>query len=569
MKSLTKLLISTAITSAMAACGGGGSGGETPSGAVVATPTATPSPTPTPAPSPAPTPASAALIVPADTKLAWNFESSLQVTLTDPQGKLVTPITCKPSDATTVAVTTDCTKATLLRLGAQSIVVSGGTYSATLALQGVPQRTWSGQHGVASSFGAGSYNLIALSDGSTRSWGGNPFGVLGQNNGLTTSFSNLLVPILNSAGNAPLDQIYQISAGTVNAFALSEDGSVWGWGRNASCNLAQAVCGNPVLLPVRVRNTSNTGILTNVVQAEAGGGNQVALIDNGSVMTWGDYAGQGDSNSGNKNFPGLVKTPDGSAALSNIVSIAAGEAFSLALSKDGKVYAWGYDLSQGRLGSGTTFNTPSALANVVKKQDGSELTNITSISAGYNFSLALASDGSVWSWGDNSFAQLGQNTQSYSGVPYAVQIKAPLGTTGLLGNIVMVAAGGNHALALDKAGKVFAWGLATSGQLGDSANRTAGNQSLLPRAVVGTDGVSALSSVASISAGYDSNTVLQADGSVLMWGDNFRGVLGRGELAGAGVPNSPVPAAVVINAAKTPLKITSLAAYPNLLRHAR
>ena len=543
-----------ALVAAVTGCGGG-------AGPVAASPDAVPVPAPGSS-----LVAKASLVAPALGKFAWNIEAPITVALKDPQGVAVTPITCQSADTSAVAVTADCSKTTLMRLGNQNIIVSGGAYTATLALQGVPQRFWNGQHGVASSFGVGDFSLVVASDGTAMGWGGNPFGVLGQNNDLTTNFSSLPLSVLNAAGAAPLAQIYQVSAGSENAFALSEDGGVWGWGRNASCNLAQTNCGNSVLLPVRVRNAANDNALANVVQVEAGDTNQVALLDNGTVMTWGNYHGQGDTNQ--KKFPGLVKTPDGSAPLANIAAVSAGHAFSLALSKDGKVYAWGFDLSTGRLGAGQTYSLPRPLPNTVKKLDGTELTSIVSISAGYNFSLAVAADGSVWGWGDNSSAQLGQNNLSNSGVPYTVQVKAPSGG-GLLANIAMAAAGGNHALALDTTGKVFAWGLATSGQLGDGANRPAGNQSLLPRAVVGTDGLTQLGGVISIAAGYGGSTALQSDGTVLMWGGNFRGALGRGEPAGTTFVNSPVPAPVVINANKTPLKITSLPSYPNMLRRSR
>ena len=133
----------------------------------------------------------------------------------------------------------------------------------------------------------------------------------------------------------------------------------------------------------------------------------------------------------------------------------------------------------------------------------------------------------------------------------------------------MVAAGGNHAVALDKTGKVFAWGNASSGQLGDGSNRPAGNQSSLPRAVVSTDSLTQLTGIVSIAAGYNSSTALQSDGTVLMWGSNFNGTLGRGEPANTVFGSSPVPAPVVVNAAKAPLKIATLAAYPNLLRRSR
>jgi alpha-tubulin suppressor-like RCC1 family protein len=500
----------------------------------------------------------------------------MSVTLRDPQGTAITSITCQSADAAVVTVAADCSKVMLKRLGAQNILVTGGIYTATLALQGVPQRQWSGTHGVASSFGSGNYSLLALTDGTAKAWGTNGFGVLGQGKPPTATspnpaleYSSIPLSVLDAAGTAELNQIYQVSAGNVNAFALTEDGSVWGWGRNSSCNLAQATCGDSILQPVRVRNAANNGALMNVAQVESGDGNQTALLDNGTVMTWGQWTGQGDTSS--KNFPGLVKTPDGSASLSNIVAISAGNSFSLALASDGKVYAWGYDLSGGRLGAGSTSNNPAPLPNTVKKLDGSELTNIVSISAGYNFSLAIAADGTVWGWGSNSNGQLGQGALNFNGTPYAVQVKAPSGTNGLLSNILMVAAGGNHALALDSTGKVFAWGFATAGQLGDGSNRPARDESSLPRAVVNTDGLLQLSDIVSIAASYDNSTALKADGTVLMWGENFRGALGRGDApSSSGLwVDSPVPAPVVANAALTPLIINSLASYPNLKRRSR
>lgn len=490
----------------------------------------------------------------------------MAVVLKDAQGAVLSPITCQTTDGTVLSVASDCTKTTLMRLGKQSIVVSSGANSATLAVQGVPQRQWTGQHGVASSQGSGDYNLAVLDNGTTLGWGGNPYGVLGRNTDSENSFSSLPSPVLDAAGTASLANIYQASAGYVNAFALSQEGSVWGWGENSSCNLAQPVCGNSSKLPVRIRNAANDNILSSIVQVEAGANNQVALQDNGSVLSWGYYHGQGDTSL--KRFPGLVKTPDGTTTLSNMVAVSAGNNFSLALSNDGKVFAWGYDLGDGRLGAGTTFSSPRPLPNTVKKQDGTELTGIVSISAGYNFSLAIAADGSVWGWGDNSAGEMGQGNQSYTGVPFAVQIKGP-GNIGLLSDIVMVSAGGNHALALDKTGKVFAWGNASSGQLGDGSNRPAGNQSTLPRAVVSTDSLTQLSGIVSIAAGYISSTALQSDGTVLMWGGNFNGALGRGEPVNTRFVASPVPAPVVINTAKAPLKIATLAAYPNLLRRSR
>jgi alpha-tubulin suppressor-like RCC1 family protein len=557
-----KLAMLAAMFATLTACGGGGGGGASP--AAGTSPAATPVPE-----------ASATLVSPSSGKFYWNIESAMAVTMKDPQGAAISAITCQSADALAATVATDCSKATLKRLGGQNITVTGGAYTATVVLHAVPQRHWSGQHGAASSAGSGNFSLLALADGTVLSWGANGAGLLGQGRDSSATppaiallNSSTPLSVLDSAGTGTLGQVYQVSGGNVNAFALSEDGKVWGWGRNSNCNLAQTSCTTSVLLPVRVRNSTNNGLLSNVVQVEAGDGNQTALLDNGTVMTWGQWTGQGDINQ--KSFPGLVKTPDGLADLSDIVAISAGSSFSLGLSKLGKVYAWGYDTSRGTLGSGVALSAPSALPNLVKKQDGSDLSGIVSISAGYNFSLALGSDGSVWAWGDNARGQIGQNNLvALGGVPYAVQVKAPAGQAGLFSNIVMVAAGGNHALALDNTGKVYAWGVANNGELGDGPTNPAGNESSLPRAVLGTNGTGVLSGAVSIAANYTNSSALMADGKLMMWGANFRGALGRGEAVGTVFVNSPLPAPVVAGAALTPLVINALSSYPNLKRISR
>ncbi|TAG33232.1 MAG: hypothetical protein EAZ34_08080 [Polaromonas sp.] len=524
-------------------------------------------------PAPAPAPggqASVSLLASSPARFPWNLETAMAVSMKDPQGVAITSISCLSADVVTTSVKSDCTAATLKRLGSQNILVTGGGFTASLTLQGVPQRQWSGQHGVNGT--EGTINLLALADGSALAWGTNgagsdSAGLLGQNkNAVLFPNSSIPLVVLNTDGTSALSQIYQVSSGYVDAFALSEEGNVWGWGRNVNCALAQPNCSGGALLPVRLRNAASNGLLGSVVQVEAGTENQTALLDSGAVMTWGQFSGQGDTN--RKDFPGLVKTPDGAAALSDIVAISAGGSFSLALAKDGRVYAWGDDFGQGRLGTGTARSNLMPLPNLVKKQDGSDLNNIISISAGNNFSLALSSDGSVWTWGNNTSGQLGQKALSASGIPFAVQVKAPAGQSGSLSNIAMVAAGGNHALALDNAGQVYAWGLNGSKQLGSFPGNLTTSVATLPTQVFGADGVTLLTGAVSIAANYTNSSVLMADGKLLMWGSNFRGALGRGEPVGTAFANSSVPAPVVAGSSLTPL-LVSPAGYPNLKRISR
>ncbi|UUZ97334.1 hypothetical protein LJK87_18820 [Paenibacillus sp. P25] len=83
---------------------------------------------------------------------------------------------------------------------------------------------------------------------------------------------------------------------------------------------------------------------------------------------------------------------------------------------------------------------------------------IVQIAAGLSHTVALKSDGTVWSWGDNSHGKLGTPLSANRYVP--TQIKE-------LTDIVSISAGMNHTLALKKDGTVWSWGQNASGQVGD------------------------------------------------------------------------------------------------------
>ncbi|MGD0608066.1 MAG: hypothetical protein ABSA53_31315 [Streptosporangiaceae bacterium] len=160
--------------------------------------------------------------------------------------------------------------------------------------------------------------------------------------------------------------------------------------------------------------------------------------------------------------------------------------------------AWG-DNEHGNLGDGTFVQRPTAV-NV-----GS---NETQVAAGYDHSLAVISDGSVWSWGSNAFGQLGTGPAQSAASPQLV--------SGISGTITQVAAGWSHSLALGSDGTVWAWGDNQYGELGD------GNliQSDTPVKL------SSLSDITQIAAGDDWSLALRSDGTVWAWGDNLYDELG-------------------------------------------
>ena len=148
------------------------------------------------------------------------------------------------------------------------------------------------------------------------------------------------------------------------------------------------------------------------------------------------------------------------------------------------------------------------------------------VSAGYDHSLALSSDGFVYAWGNNSYGQLGIGEHGNSYCP--TQVKE-------MPSAVLVSAGKYHSLALSKDSSVYAWGGNSCGQLGDAL------RALL---VLGNKGkhvstpfkVESLFNVVGISANGDHSLALSRDGFVYAWGRNDYGQLGDGTGANRSVP---------------------------------
>lgn len=151
------------------------------------------------------------------------------------------------------------------------------------------------------------------------------------------------------------------------------------------------------------------------------------------------------------------------------------------------------------------------------------------ISAGDAHTLALTSQGTVYSWGANGSGQLGNGTTTGSTTP--VQVKNPSGT-GVLTGVVAIAAGGVHSMALLEDGSVVAWGGNGAGQLGINTL----TPHSLPVAVLNTAGIAPVTNVTLISAGGDSSAAVGANGDVLTWGYGFYGQLGTGNTNNRSLP---------------------------------
>lgn len=142
--------------------------------------------------------------------------------------------------------------------------------------------------------------------------------------------------------------------------------------------------------------------------------------------------------------------------------------------------------------------------------------HFVAVSTQYNFSLGLTSEGTVYSWGDNNFGQLGDGTLTNSHVP--VQVMTP---SGPLTGITAISVGAFHGMALS-ARDVFTWGDNTDGVLGNGAG---------PRSLFATP-VTAMhdAGVTDIAAGASYSLVLIPSVGVYSWGHGPHGQLGAGAI---------------------------------------
>lgn len=171
-------------------------------------------------------------------------------------------------------------------------------------------------------------------------------------------------------------------------------------------------------------------------------------------------------------------------------TISCGMEHVLGIRSDGKLFAWGSNLF-GQLGCGAVIYN-GYTGNSSFRSTPSQVTNHTwkAISAGRNHSLALRSDGKLFSWGRNGSGQVGDGTTVIRSVP--VQITDYTWAA--------IATGHYHSLAIRDDGKLFAWGENNKGQLGvgDKVDRTFPVQ-------VGTDNWLAISAGFHFSVGIKAN----------------------------------------------------------------
>ncbi len=353
-------------------------------------------------------------------------------------------------------------------------------------------------------------------------WGDNSCGQLGD--GASDNERHTPVRVASTNGEGYLQGVVQVAAGCDHSVALRDNGTVWAWGDNWAGRLGDGTEALDRHRPVQVVGSRGRGHLEKVVAAAAHY-HSLAVREDGTVCAWGfNWMGRlGDGTWDNKRpSPVRVLALGGTEPLGEIVTVAAGMGHSLALSKSGAVWGWGCNASGqcGNIGCGSAPDL-GIPRQVVGRFGSDHLERIADVDAGMAHSVALRNDGTVWAWGGNSWGQLGNGTISNSAWP--VQVAAPE-ATGHLEQIVAVAAGSSHSMALRDDGTAWTWGSNARGQLGNGTT----SKSAIPLQVLGHAGTGHLENIVAIAAGSCHSLAVTEDGAVWAWGDNSCGQLGDG-----------------------------------------
>ena len=187
--------------------------------------------------------------------------------------------------------------------------------------------------------------------------------------------------------------------------------------------------------------------------------------------------------------------------------------FLLVNPSDGRLYAFGWN-NYGEA-AGTGGSKDNHYQGLVGGLEGAE---IVAAAAGRFFSLALDKNGCLWRWGNNYYYQLGDGTNSMNENPRKFPASAFDGK-----KIVSVAAGSEHALALDEAGNVWQWGRPWSKGYKFQRSNSSCEAVKRPARVKGSN----LPKFTLISAGHNSSFAVDDAGIVWAWGDQYQGRLGK------------------------------------------
>lgn len=276
--------------------------------------------------------------------------------------------------------------------------------------------------------------------------------------------------------------------------AIKTDGTLWAWGRNAYGQLGDNTSVNKSS-PIQ---TISLG--ADWLSVSCGSRHTAAIKTDGTLWLWGFNGGGelGDGTTTNRSSP--VQTI---SLGTDWLSVSCGFGHTAAIKTDGTLWSWGWR-NYGQLGD----NTANIFVNISSPvQTISGGTDWASVSCGSYHTAAMKTDGTLWLWGSNTNAMIGDNTLTNRSSPVQTSSKGS--------DWASVSCGGAHTAAIKIDGTLWAWGYNYYGQLGNNTR----SRKFTPTLAIGTGW-------ASVSCGGSHTAAIKTDGTLWAWGYNSSGQLG-------------------------------------------
>ena len=289
-----------------------------------------------------------------------------------------------------------------------------------------------------------------FTQGGLWTWGRNSSGQLGDGSSIVHRSS----PIQTISGGTNWKQV---SSGSDYFSGIKTDGTLWMWGSNNAIAIANGQLGDNTIVH-RSSPVQTVASGTNWKQVASGGWHSVAVKTDGTLWLWGanniSFGGTGqlgDNTIANKSSP--VQTI---SAGSNWKQCFAGSNHTTAIKTDGTLWIWGGN-SYGQLGVNDITHRSSPVQTITGG------TNWKQVAGGAYHTAAIKTDGTLWIWGMGTSGQLGDNT--------AVNKSSPVQTVSSGTNWKQLASGGggpSFQAAIKTDGTLWLWGQNTQAQLGDN-----------------------------------------------------------------------------------------------------
>ena len=361
---------------------------------------------------------------------------------------------------------------------------------------------------------AGDNHTIVLNqDGICFSFGDNEYGQLG-----TGDTTRRLIPTRVAGLPPSVGPVRQVAAGAIHTGIVTDAGDLFmcGYGSDGQLGLGDS---NHRATPTLVGREAFNGEA--VLMVSCGMHHTTVVTESGNVYTFGkgEYGQLGHWYEKTKLVPHQV--PPAGFNGERIVMAAAGMYHTVALSEAGHVFTWGH------CGYGQLGHNDRNRCLLPRQVDGMCFggVKVVFVAAGGFHTAAVTAGGSLFTWGDGEYGQLGNYGNIIRMVPKPV-------VAGVFGGsrVAMAACGRNHTLAVIQDGGLWACGRGCKGQLGlnDTKNKYVFRQV----------GVAAFggAKVVTAAAGYGHSVAVTEDGALWTWGDGRSGQLGHGDVETRLVP---------------------------------